>query len=208
MRNPYEILGVKEGASKDEIKRAYREMAKKYHPDQHGSNPLRELAEEKMRELNEAYEYLMKNAPDSSSNGGYNSSYSGGYNNTSSNYGGNANYASIRMHIQNGNLNAAEDMLGGVSTRDAEWFFLMGVVHMQKGWYDSAYNYISKASSLDPSNMEYRDALNRMSNQNTAYRQQYYGTTRRDNDMCDLCFKLWCADTLCECCGGDLISCC
>jgi molecular chaperone DnaJ len=61
MQNPYEILGIKEGASEKEIKEAYREQVKKYHPDKHQDNPLYELAEEKLREINEAYEYLMKN---------------------------------------------------------------------------------------------------------------------------------------------------
>ncbi|HOJ12845.1 MAG TPA: DnaJ domain-containing protein, partial [Clostridiales bacterium] len=58
--NPYEVLGVKEGANDEEIKRAYRELVKKYHPDQYRDNPLAKLAEEKLREVNEAYEYLMK----------------------------------------------------------------------------------------------------------------------------------------------------
>lgn len=61
-KNPYKVLGVKEGASYDEIKRSYRELVKKYHPDRYRNNPLADLADEKMREINEAYEYLMKNA--------------------------------------------------------------------------------------------------------------------------------------------------
>ena len=69
MTNPYEVLGVKQGSSKEDIKKAYRELAKKYHPDQYGDNPLKDLAEEKMQELNEAYDSLMKNANSSSSNG-------------------------------------------------------------------------------------------------------------------------------------------
>ena len=59
-KNPYKVLGIKEGASYDEIKRAYRELAKKYHPDRYQNNPLADLAEEKMREINEAYDALMK----------------------------------------------------------------------------------------------------------------------------------------------------
>ena len=61
MKNPYEVLGIREGASEDEIKKAYRELVKKYHPDQYRDNPLSKLAEEKLREVNEAYDHLMKN---------------------------------------------------------------------------------------------------------------------------------------------------
>jgi len=199
MKNPYEILGVNEGASKEEIKRAYREMAKKYHPDQYGNNPLKDLAEDKMRELNEAYDYLMKNVSDN----GYNTdSYSRGSENSSS------SYYDIRMAIKNGNLRDAEQRLQSIKVRDAEWHFLMGLVHMKKGWYDSAYNYISTACNLDPGNMEYRETYNRMSHNNNSYRQTYYGRNNSDSDMCDCCFKLWCLDSCCECAGGDLISCC
>ena len=65
MRNPYEVLGLKEGASIDEIKKAYRELVKKYHPDRYMDNPLSDLAEEKLREINEAYDALMKNGANS-----------------------------------------------------------------------------------------------------------------------------------------------
>ena len=198
MRNPYEVLGVSHGASKEEIKRAYKEMAKKYHPDQYGNNPLKDLAEDKMKELNEAYDYLMKNTSDN----GYNSdSYSQGQS-------GHSSYDTIRMYIRNGDIREAERLLEDVRVRDAEWQFLMGLVHMKKGWYDSAYNYISTACNMDPGNMEYRDALNRMNNNNNSYRQTYYNNNRSDVDMCDCCFKLWCLDTCCECSGGDLIDCC
>ena len=59
-KNPYKVLGIKEGASYDEIKRAYRELAKKYHPDKYQNNPLSDLADEKMREINEAYDMLIR----------------------------------------------------------------------------------------------------------------------------------------------------
>jgi molecular chaperone DnaJ len=212
MQNPYEILGVKEGASKEEIKKAYREAAKKYHPDQYGNNPLKDLAEEKMRELNEAYEYLMKNTSDYSSRSSSSSSYSSSNYNT--NYSTNndynnaaATYNSIRMDIQRNNLRAAEGALNSINSRDAEWNFLMGIVHMKKGWYDSSYSYLSTACNMAPANMEYREALNRVNNRNYNYRQTYHNRGG-NNDTFNLCLNLWCLDSMCECMGGDLIDCC
>lgn len=202
MRNPYEVLEIKEGASKEEIKKAYRELVKRYHPDQYGNNPLKDLAEEKLREINEAYDYLMNNSTQSSYNSG---SQNNNYNNSNSGYG---SYSEIRMDLQNGNLRGAEEKLNKVTTRDAEWHYLMGVLYLKKGWYDNAYNYIVNACNLDPNNFEYRQTLNNLQSRNTGYRQTYYNTSRRDNDFCDVCTTLWCADTCCECMGGDLISCC
>lgn len=215
MRDPYEILDLKKGASKDEIKRAYKKLAKQYHPDQYDNNPLKDLAEERMREVNEAYDHLMKNASNSYerntsyNNSSYNHTNNNTYNNSNYNYsapGGN-DYNSIRMDLNNGDLRSAEQKLNSVKTKDAEWNYLMGMLFMKKGWYDSARNYLTTAYNINPSNIEYRNAFNQISRQNHAYRQNYYGTHRRDNDMCDLCLKLWCADTLCECMGGDCISC-
>lgn len=220
MQNPHEVLGVKEGSTRDEIKKAYRELAKKYHPDQYGNNPLKDLAEDKMREINEAYEYLMKNTSDgtysqnnrSSDNYSYNTNTynTNNYNNSYNTNHDNNNYAvynSIRMDIQRGNYRSAEEKLNAMGTRDAEWNFLMGIVHMKKGWHDSSYSYLTNACNLSPSNREYKEALSRLNYRNNSYRQTYHGRNSRDNDMCDMCFKLWCLDTMCECAGGDLFNC-
>ncbi len=202
MRNPYEILEVKETASKDEIKKSYRSLAKKYHPDQYGNNPLKDLAEDKMRELNEAYDYLMKNTPDasySSSNNGRN--YSSTYNNTSA-------YGSIEMDIRNGNFSSAEQKLSSITTRDAEWNYLMGLLNLQRGWYNEAYNNLGVACNLDPNNLKYRDALNKLNRMNSSYREPYNNNRRGNMGICDICTTLYCIDCCCECGGGDCISCC
>lgn len=204
MKNPYEVLEIREGASQEEIKKAYKEIVKKYHPDQYGNNPLRDLAEEKLREANEAYDYLMNNT---SSTPKYKENSYKNYNSNNSGYG---NYSEIRRDIETGNLRAAEEKLNRMTVRDAEWNYLMGLINLKKGWYDNAYNYIVNACTLDPNNFEYKQTLNNLQNRNAGYRQTYYGrnTHRSDSDFCDVCTTLWCADTCCECFGGDIISCC
>lgn len=224
-KNPYKVLGIKEGASYDEIKRAYRELVKKYHPDRYWDNPLSDLAEEKMREINEAYETLMKNA------GGayqyqesYDQSYenSGSYKSSYSQQSQNQNQYQyqyqdesdleyrIRNYINMGNLNEAQKLLDKMRNKGASWYYLQGLVFLRRGWYDRGFTNIQKAVNMDPSNFEYRNTLNNLHQQSAGYRQNYYyrNTYYRDPDMCNLCINLWCADSLCECLGGDLIGCC
>lgn len=201
MRNPYEVLGLKEGASEDEIKRAYRELVKKYHPDQYQSNPLSELAEDKLREINEAYDYLMKNGTNRRQENPRASQH-----NTA---GGNSAFQQIRMFINSGNIGMAENMLNNTSERTAEWFYLKGLVCLRKGWYGEAVSHLQTAVNMDPTNYEYRDALNQMQRNNTTYRGTAYGRGYNQGpDLCTMCQCLYCSDCCCECAGGDLIGCC
>ena len=200
--NPYEILGIKPDATDAEIKSAYRKLIKQYHPDQYGDNPLRELAEEKMREINGAYDQLTKGRASHTSN-----------NNNSYNYSKNSSdsYAlsEVRRLIQGRQFSAAEAKLNSISNRNAEWNFLYGVILSNKGWYDGALKYLQTAVSMDPNNFEYKQALNSLNQRSQSYGGNFYRQTGRNNsDTLDCCFNLWCLDSLCECAGGDLIGCC
>lgn len=179
---------------------------KKYHPDKYNDNPLRDLAEEKMREINEAYQYLMREAP-TSHNYGYRSSW--GYSDNGTRRGSNDAFARVREHISRNDLRAAEYELNSIDLRNAEWYFLRGLISLRKGWYSQAYDDLRRAVEMDPSNYEYRDVLNRVVNSNRSYTNYSYkrrGST--DNDLCTTCACLCCGDQCCECLGGDLISCC
>lgn len=195
MQNPYEVLGIKEGASQEEIKAAYREQVKKYHPDRYQDNPLYELAEEKLQEINEAYDYLMKN---NGKNGSYESYSGNGMNNGYQSQ--NPEFVEVRRMIDRGNLPAAEASLNRIRTKNAEWFFLSGMLSLRKGWYDDAVNQVQTAISMDPSNMEYRNAMNSIMASGNGYRTSAYGRGYMNND--DLCRMLQCyccADALCDC---------
>lgn len=202
--NPYEVLGVKQGATQEEIKSAYRKLVKQYHPDQYGDNPLKELAQEKLTEINKAYE-MLKNGGGSSNNSSYsnnaNSSYSGGYSN---NVG---EYSEIRRFIQMRNNAEAERRLNSMGNRDAEWHFLYGAVQLNKGWFDSALSNIEKACQMDPNNFEYRQSLNQLKMRSNGYANPYR-SAQGGVDACTCCNNLICADCLCEMMGGDLIGCC
>lgn len=205
MKNPYEVLGVRQGASPEEIKSTYRELVKKYHPDQYRDNPLSSLAEEKLKEINEAYDYLIKGR--NANAGGYESS------NYGNNYGS-GDFAAIRMHINNGNIIEADRMLDRISSKTAEWYYLKGILNIKKGWYSEGYKFLQIAVNMEPNNLEYRDALNRVNYSNTAYSTRPYsggyarGGYNSNPDMCSICSWLYCADCCCECMGSDLIRCC
>ncbi|MGL4772389.1 MAG: J domain-containing protein [Clostridium sp.] len=205
--NPYEVLGVKPGASQEEIKSAYRKLVKQYHPDKYVDNPLQELAKEKMAEINEAYNMLSSN-----NNGGNSSSsgYSSSSNSSNSNYANNDDLSKLqqaRMYLQRRDTRNAEMILNTVTSRTAEWYFLTGIVHMNKGWYDSALQHITTASNMDPNNFEYRQSLQQLQRKAGGYGNTYRQTTDADQ-ACNCCLNLWCLDAMCECCGGDLIGCC
>ncbi|KEI06656.1 J domain-containing protein [Clostridium botulinum] len=199
MRNPYEVLEINENATEEEIKQAYRKLARKYHPDQYGDNPLRDLAEDKMRELNEAYDYLTKNHVNHNSNN---------QNSDFGNFTKSMSFDEIRIYINKGDLVYAESQLHNITDHNAEWNYLMGVINLQKGWYDAAFNYISIACRLNPYNNEYTNTLRMLQNKNQSFRQEYNNTRGNNSDFCDCCAKLWCLDCLCNCCCNvDLISC-
>lgn len=200
--NPYEVLGIKPGASQEEIKSAYRKLVKQYHPDQYRDNPLQELAQQKLAEVNEAYNQLTNGK----SSGSYSSNTSSSYSNNNS-YGNSASELSqARAYLQRRNTAAAEAILNRVSDRNAEWYFLMGVVHSNKGWYDSALQNITTAANMDPNNFEYRQTLQQLNSRARGYGQPYYRTT--GGNSADCCANLICLDCCCEAMGGDLISCC
>ena len=161
-KDPYKILGVSPTASDAEIKSAYKELVKKYHPDQYQDNPLADVAEEKMSEINAAYDQIMTSRRGGGSS--YNSAGSG-YDGYASSQGFDSGY--IRSLIQSGSYTQADQMLDNVSSseRNAEWYFLKGTICHRRGWLNEAYNNFTRAVQLDPNNMEYQSVLAQMNRQ-------------------------------------------
>lgn len=191
--NPYEVLGVSENASQEEIKAAYRELVKKYHPDKYQNNPLADLAEEKLREVNQAYEMLSRNS--NSGQGTYNGGYTGNQSSAS------PQFAAIRREIDANNLGAAEAMLSRINMRNAEWVFLSGMVSYKKGWYDDALSKVQQAANMDPNNSEYRMVLNKMMSMGGGFRNAAAGRgySNANDVFCQALQCYCCADACCDC---------
>lgn len=211
MKDPYTILGVSRTASDEEIKKTYHTLARKYHPDNYHNNPLADLAQEKMKEINEAYDTITKSrtfgGEGSASEGKYDYSYGGSRGSASYSGASGEIYAQIRGAIERNDVAQAERLLNSVQNRDAEWHFLMGSVCYCKGWMDDAMRYYDRASAMEPGNTEYRQASLYMRNGGQAYGYNDQNSIVND-ETCDCCTKLIVADCCCECMGGDLISCC
>ena len=197
MNDPYQILGVPETATDEEVKRAYRELARKYHPDNYHDNPLADLAQEKMKEINAAYEEIAKMR-----SGGRSGGTSGGYQQqySSQSSSGSSVLQQVRIAINTGNISRAEALLANYSDHNAEWNFLRGAVCYRRGWMDEAKRYYQTACQMDPGNAEYRQALEFMERgTQSAYRPDngQFGT-----EMCggNPCLPLCCLWTLCN--GG------
>ena len=204
MRDPYGVLGVSRDASDDEIKRVYRDLARKYHPDNYANNPLADLAEEKMKEINQAYDAISRarsggssnvgsSAASSASSGyGYGYSSGSGYQQQSSG----SVFAQARQAINRDDLETAEQLLSGVS-RNGEWYFLMGSIAYRRGWLDEARQNYQIAVQMEPGNMEYRQAFSMMQRGGYGYQPDMMGT---QCDGLDCCTALMCMNCLCGGC--------
>ncbi len=204
-KNPYEVLGLSKNASKDEIKKAYRELSRKYHPDANLNNPLADLAEEKFKEVQEAYDILM-NQPE----GGQSYSQYAGYNNTNQQ---SPQMAMVYQYINSRQYREALNLLAQIPQHNAQWYYASGFANAGIGNNIVARDHAAQAVNMEPNNMEYRQLLQRLEWNSQRYQNSPYGNgygNHSSGSCCgtgNTCCDLWLLDSLCECMGGDLCSC-
>ena len=208
----------------EEIKKAYRKLSRKYHPDANINNPNKDQAEEKFKEVQEAYDIIMRERANGGNsygnNYGYGSSesYSYGnqsYGNQNSSYGygtmdpklqAAANYINSRRYRE------AINTLDQVQQRSAMWYYLSGCANAGIGNQILARDHAAQAVNMEPNNMQFRQLLNQLDFNSRRYQNSPYGGgyAPGGQNSCgtgNMCCDLWLADTLCECMGGDLCSC-
>ena len=220
VQDPYKVLGVSPDASDEEIKKAYRDLTKKYHPD---LNPGDENAARKMNDINTAYDQIKSgNIPGSSSYGqqgygagAYQQQYGGwtdwaGWNGTQTRQTERSEYTAAVNFIRNGMYREALNALSGVpeGERDGRWYYLSAGANMYMGNKVAALEQAKRAVSLDPDNAEYRRLLEQLQSGGDFY-DNYSGGYARSLNLNPLWLGL-CAASLCTGgrCGLPLVFCC
>ena len=196
VNNPYDVLGVPRNASNDEIKKAYRTLCKKYHPDSYVDNPLADLAEEKFKEVQAAYEQIMKERE----RGTYGYSTGGSSQDT-------PELQEVRRYIEMRRFREALTLLANIGNRNAVWYFYSALANMGIGNNLVAVEHAKQAAAMEPNNAEYVNFANQMQFRSQQYSNTGYGYGRQSYGTGNLCCDLWCMDTMCECMGGDLCAC-
>ncbi len=206
MTDPYEVLHIPNTATDEEVKKAYRELARKYHPDNYHDNPLADLAQEKMKEINAAYDAIQKERNGRSAGGAYAQQ---GYQYQRRETGSPA-FQQVRMAINRNDLGMAEQLLDRMAERSGEWNFLKGTVCYRRGWVDEARRYYQTACQMEPANGEYRQALNFVENNREGYRPEGYEVFTSGCGGDNMCLRLGCTYFMCNLClgGGMHFFCC
>ena len=203
MNDPYSVLGVQQTASDAEIKKAYRELVRKYHPDNYHNNPLADLAQEKMKEINEAYDQVITKKPRRwravrSRIARVDTTLA----DIRAATGGSAEFSEGPRGHQRGQPGLGRGAFKRRRpTRNAEWHFLMGSLYYRKGWMDDALQHFQMAVNMDPGNQEYAQALNFMNQGGQAYNPYGYSYNQANGSCsaCDICAGMMCANLCCNC---------
>ncbi len=215
--DPYKVLGLSPDATDEEVKAAYRKLAKKYHPD---LNPGNERAAQRMNEINAAYDQIKNPQTQQDAYGPYGgqSAYqSAGYQNYYQSY---QSYESAernelkaaRNFIRSREFTQAINALSGVpvSERDAEWYYLYAIANYNLGNRVAALDSARRACAAAPGNAMYRQLLQEIQQGARTYESTGEGFGFRGIRFGEnsLCMSICLANVLCNlCCGGRFLCC-
>ena len=212
MTDPYSILGVPRSCTDEELKKAYRSLSRKYHPDANINNPNRDHAEAKFKEVQQAYDQIMHERQYGSSG----SSDDFGYGPFRGFYGqyrqagpqtGSESQEDLHMRaaanfINGGRYKEALNVLEGISNKNAQWYYYSAVANSGIGNNVIALQHAKEALRLEPSNMQYQMLVQRLESGGSWYQQQQGSYQTTFNMGNNFCLKLCLLNMLCNCCCG------
>ena len=211
MKDPYEVLGLPHGASEEEVKKAYRNLSRKYHPDANINNPNAAQAEEKFKEVQAAYKSIM----DGNTGSSYGSNSYGGFDGfggfgadafrRARNEGGGmsqdeSHLAAAQNFIMNRMFTEALRTLEDIDDRTGRWYYLSAAANLGAGNQATAMEHIDRAIAMEPNNMEYKQMKQRMQGGSNWYVQRGMGYGRADVRADNWCMDMCLLNLLCNCC--------
>ena len=200
MLDPYSVLGVSRNASMDEIKKAYRKLSRKYHPDANINNPNKEEAEEKFKQVQLAYDQIVREREQGASQ----SSWSGGFGGS---YQTQDDQRSMEMRAAANYINAAHyqealNVLNRMTERNGQWYYYHAVANAGAGNTASAMEDARRAVDMEPNNMQYQQLYQQLQSGGQWYWNQGngYGYERPGNGFGNCCCQCLCMNMLCPGC--------
>lgn len=211
MTNPYQVLGVSPSSSDEEIKKAYRSLSRKYHPDANVNNPNRAQAEEKFKEVQQAYDQIMKEKQQGGAYSGYGGYGTGGRANSYGYYGGagasrqreeSPQMRAAANYIHNRHFTEALNVLNNIpfGERSASWYYYSAHANRGMGNNIQALEHAKRAVEMEPNNMEYRIFLQQMEGGNTWYTNMGSGYGRPYESAGNWCLSMILLNMFCNCC--------
>lgn len=226
MANPYEVLGVSPGASDDDIKKAYRNLSRKYHPDSNINNPNREQAEERFKEVQQAYDQIMKEKQHGYSYDSFSGNGGGGYYGGYGDFGGYGAYGNDYQRSRNNSSTSDTDtielqaaanyinhrcyrealnVLSNIKSRSATWYYYSAMANAGAGNNVTAKEHIAQACAMEPNNMQYRAFEQQLNYGGDWYSNMGRGYSRPFAGSNSFCLSLCLMNILCNCCCGPIV---
>ena len=210
MYDPYQVLGISRGASDEEIKKAYRALSRKYHPDANMNNPNKAQAEEKFKQVQQAYDQIMKEKEQGAS-GGYYGGYGdfgfGGYQNRQNSSEYENRMRAAANYIQSRHFKEALNVLNSVQERNAMWYYYSAIANNGSGNNVIALEHAKRAAAMEPSNYQYQQLVQQLEGGGMWYRDMQGPYYEYSNSGSGLCMKICIANMICNCCCGGGFCC-
>lgn len=220
MRDPYSVLGVPGNATEEEIKKAYKALSRRYHPDANVNNPNKDAAEEKFKEIQQAYQQIMKertegygyqggsaNTYGGYGNGGFGYNGFGGFGNNATGYEEDSHLRAAGNYVRSGYYREARNVLDNMQekSRNARWYYYSALAHAGLGNQVAALEHARRAAALEPNHPDYRNLVYQFENGGTWYSQRQYTYGQPYVSGNGFCLKLCIANIICNlCCNGSL----